>query len=100
MQFFQANYSNKEILHLSARHYGKALSADQFTLPSWEQLGQIGEKNLRALKLGYRARYIQQTAEFIQAHPAWLEKLSGLDTTQAKTELTRLRESVKKLPTA
>ena len=80
----------KEILRLSARHYGKALSADQFTLPSWEQLGQIGEKNLRALKLGYRARYIQQTAEFIQAHPAWLEKLSGLDTNQAKTELTRL----------
>lgn len=80
----------KEILSLSAKHYGRALTADQYTLPTWEQLAQVGEKNLRKLKLGYRARYVQQTAEFIKAHPKWLGQLTELDTAQATSELTRL----------
>lgn len=80
----------KEILSLSAKKYGQAISSNQYALPTWEQLARISETNLRQLKLGYRARYISQTAQFIQAHPEWLEQLTKLDTAQAKNELTRL----------
>ncbi|HWA25900.1 MAG TPA: DNA glycosylase [Lacunisphaera sp.] len=59
-------------------------------LPTWEQLASIPEKDLRACLLGFRARYIHQTARFLAARPGWLEATEHLPYLAAKTRLLEL----------
>jgi N-glycosylase/DNA lyase len=59
-------------------------------LPTWEQLAAIPEKDLRACLLGFRARYIAETAKFLAAHPGWLEETEQLPYAAAKARLLEL----------
>jgi N-glycosylase/DNA lyase len=59
-------------------------------LPTWEQLAAIPEKDLRACLLGFRARYIHQTAKFIARYPGWLEETEFLPYAAAKVRLMEL----------
>jgi N-glycosylase/DNA lyase len=60
------------------------------TLPSWTELAQIPEPDLRACLLGFRARYISQTARYLAARPGWLEETENLPYAEAKTRLLEL----------
>ena len=70
--------------------YGDELMKGVFSFPGWKRLAKIPENELRALKLGYRARYISQTAKFIEERPGWLESIPERNYTDAKNELLRL----------
>lgn len=59
-------------------------------LPTWAELAEIPETELRACLLGFRARYIHQTAEFLSAHPGWLEETEMLPYAPAKERLCSL----------
>jgi N-glycosylase/DNA lyase len=59
-------------------------------LPSWSQLAAIPEAELRACQLGFRARFISQTAQFLAAHPGWLEETETLPYAAAKERLCSL----------
>ena len=59
-------------------------------LPTWTELAQIPESNLRACLLGFRARYISGTARLLAAHPDWLEETERLPYTDAKARLLEL----------
>jgi N-glycosylase/DNA lyase len=61
-----------------------------FRLPTWAELAKIPELELRACLLGFRARYIHQTAQFIAAHPGWLEETEQLPYAAAKERLCSL----------
>ena len=50
-----------------------AIGTQLSALPTWPQLATIPEATLRACLLGFRARYISQTAQFLAAHPGRLE---------------------------
>ena len=80
----------KEIVHLSSKYYGKEIFQGYHALPSWKTLSSLSEANLRALKLGYRARYIYQSAQHINANPNLLLELSTLSTIEAKQALLNL----------
>jgi len=59
------------------------------------QLAEIPEAELRACQLGFRARYIHQTARFLAAHPGWLEETEHLLPSRGFVQTTRIvRESV------
>jgi len=60
------------------------------TLPSWTELAQIPEPDLRACLLGFRARYISETARYLAARPGWLEETEHLPYAEAKTRLLEL----------
>lgn len=60
------------------------------SLPTWPQLARIPEHALRACLLGFRARYIHQTAQFLAAHPGWLEETEHLPYAVAKERLCSL----------
>ena len=49
-----------------------------------------GEIRLRAAKLGYRARYIYQTARFLAERPGWLETIEVAPTEEARIRLLEL----------
>lgn len=59
-------------------------------LPTWPQLAAIPEADLRACLLGFRARYIHQTAQFLSAHPGWLDETETLPYAVAKDRLCSL----------
>ena len=59
-------------------------------LPNWSELAQIPESELRACLLGFRARYISETARFIAAQPGWLEETEAAPYAVAKERLCSL----------
>jgi N-glycosylase/DNA lyase len=59
-------------------------------LPTWETLAAIPETELRACQLGFRARYISETARFLAAHPGWLDETETLPYPAAKARLLGL----------
>jgi N-glycosylase/DNA lyase len=59
-------------------------------LPTWPELARIPENDLRACLLGFRARYISETAQFLAAHPGWLEETESLPYAAAKERLCSL----------
>ena len=56
-------------------------------LPSWPRLAAIPEAKLRECLLGFRARYIAETARFLAAHPGWLEETETMPYADAKARL-------------
>jgi N-glycosylase/DNA lyase len=59
-------------------------------LPTWLELARIPESELRACLLGFRARYISETAQFLAAHPGWLEETEAAPYAIAKARLCEL----------
>jgi N-glycosylase/DNA lyase len=92
----------KQMLALLAERHGAPLlppetpnpklgtAALQRRLPTWPQLATIAETDLRACLLGFRARYIHQTAQFLAAHPGWLDETETLPYAAAKERLCSL----------
>lgn len=65
-------------------------STASFTLPTWPALAALSERELRACQLGFRARFIHQTARFLEENPGWLEKTESMPYSQAKARLMEL----------
>ncbi len=59
-------------------------------LPTWPELAEIPEATLRTCLLGFRAKFIHQTAEFIAARPGWLGETESLPYADAKQRLCSL----------
>jgi N-glycosylase/DNA lyase len=50
----------------------------------------VPEAQLRGCLLGFRARYIHETAQHIAEHPGWLEETESLPYNEAKARLMTL----------
>ena len=59
-------------------------------LPTWTELSRVPESELRQCQLGFRARYIAETAEFLAGHPGWLEETEAAPYATAKERLCEL----------
>jgi N-glycosylase/DNA lyase len=59
-------------------------------LPTWAELAAIPESELRACLLGFRARYIAETARFLAANAGWLEETEASPYPLAKERLCSL----------
>lgn len=59
-------------------------------LPTWSELAKIPEAELRACLLGFRAKYISETAKFLARRPGWLDETEHLPYTAAKERLLEL----------
>ncbi len=80
----------KAICETLALDLGNPLADESHALPAWGSIARAGESTLRCAKLGYRARYIYQTALFLEEHPGWLEETEAAPTHQARTLLMKL----------
>jgi N-glycosylase/DNA lyase len=59
-------------------------------LPTWPELAAVPEADFRSCLLGFRAKFISQTARFLAAHPGWLEETETLPYADAKVRLCSL----------
>jgi N-glycosylase/DNA lyase len=80
----------KQMLALLAERHGREIVPGVRALPSWPELAAIPEPTLRACLLGFRAKFISQTATFLAAHPGWLEETETLPYAVAKERLCSL----------
>ncbi len=80
----------KAICEAVALDMGEALADGSTALPRWKAIAEAGETRLRAAKLGYRARYIYQTARFLAERPGWLESTEAAPTKEARARLLEL----------
>lgn len=80
----------KHMVALLAERHGAEVASGFHRLPTWPELALIPEADLRACLLGFRARYIAQTAQFLAAHPGWLEETEAAPYPLAKERLCSL----------
>lgn len=80
----------KQAVGLIAAQFGPEIAPGLHALPSWSELAAVSEDDLRACKLGYRARYLAQTAQILAADPEWADRLATLPYPAAHAALMRL----------
>ncbi|MBI2855973.1 MAG: hypothetical protein HYX93_03910 [Chloroflexi bacterium] len=76
-----------------AQEYGQPLSLGEYvdyTFPTPEMLAEAGETGLRALKMGFRAKYVARAAERVALGEVKLEHLRHLPYQEAKDVLMSL----------
>ncbi len=84
----------KRRIALLSRSFGKEIRFGRrksFTFPSPSILSSVCNTESIDCKLGYRAGYVCETAQFIQQHPKWIESIRGLSYPDARKEMMRLR---------
>jgi N-glycosylase/DNA lyase len=59
-------------------------------LPTWDEVARVSESDLRDCLLGFRARYIHATAQFLASAPGWLDETERLPYGEAKARLCTL----------
>ncbi|MEO7967789.1 MAG: DNA glycosylase, partial [Opitutus sp.] len=80
----------KQMVALLAMRHGTPVGNEFHRLPTWPELAETTEAELRACLLGFRARYIHQTAQVLAAHPGWLDETERLPYAVAKERLCSL----------
>ena len=80
----------KAICEAVALDMGEGLADGSHALPTWAAIAEASETRLRAAKLGYRARYIYETACFLAERPGWLETAEVAPTEEARSRLLEL----------
>ncbi len=80
----------KETGRLVARLYGPDLGGEKYGFPGWPALAEVTEEKFRELKLGYRARNVVATAEFLSSRPGWIDSLFKRNYLDARNEIMKL----------
>ncbi|HVU17095.1 MAG TPA: DNA glycosylase [Candidatus Didemnitutus sp.] len=80
----------KQMVALLAKRHGSPIGGTHHRLPTWAELADVPEAELRACLLGFRARYIHQVARFLASRPGWLEETESLPYATAKDRLLEL----------
>lgn len=84
----------KGLIRTLSERYGKRRETPDggtyYTFPRAEELSRATEEELRELKLGYRSKYICQTAKMITGGEIDLDALKGMGYKEARIELMRL----------
>src|SRR5262249_36161687 len=80
----------KQMMALLAERFGTVLIPGHHRLPTWKQLAAASEADLRCCLLGFRARYIYETARFLEKNPGWLEATESSPYAVAKERLSSL----------
>lgn len=80
----------KEMTALLAVRHGAEVAPGLYRLPTWQELAGVSESALRACKLGFRARFIHDTARFLAENPGWLADTETAPYPAAKDRLCTL----------
>ena len=86
-QIVQIEQINRDL----RRTFGDQVGEGRWTFPPPERLAQAGEDELRACKLGFRARHLYVAARQIAAGEVDLRKVEMMTTDAARDELRRVR---------
>ena len=83
----------KQMLALLADRHGAPVTRNHNgyqQLPTWAELAELSEEQLRGCQLGFRAKYIKGTAALLAANPGWEEAVTQMAYPEAKAALCAL----------
>ena len=80
----------KQMLALLATRHGAEVAPGFHRLPTWDELAATSETELRDCRLGFRARFIHQTAQFLTKNPGWAGETEQMPYAVAKARLLEL----------
>ena len=80
----------KQMLGMLAERHGAEIAPGHSRLPTWPELAGVSEAELRLCRLGFRARYVRDTAQFLASQPDWLGRVERLPYADAKAALLDL----------
>jgi N-glycosylase/DNA lyase len=80
----------KQMAEALAVRLGTEIAPGFRRLPSWVELAAADERELRACALGFRARFIRETAQWLAAHEGWLDETEQLTYAAARERLCTL----------
>ena len=80
----------KDLCLKTAREFGEELVPGIHAIPTWERLAEVAEQDLRALKYGYRAKYVAATAARLAGEPDFLENCEAMSYVEARSKLIEL----------
>ncbi len=81
----------EQINHDLRRAFGEKFADDLYTFPTAARLAQTTEAQLRACKLGFRARHLHVAAQQIASSEISLTRLATLPTPEAREQLLLVR---------
>jgi N-glycosylase/DNA lyase len=81
----------EQINHELRRTFGEKFGDDLYTFPDAGRLAQTTEAQLRACRLGFRARHLHVAARQIASREVSLERIATLPTPEAREQLLRIR---------
>ena len=81
----------EQINHELRRAFGEKFGDDRYTFPTAARLAQTTEAQLRACRLGFRARHLHVAARQIASSEISLARLATLPTPEAREQLQRVR---------
>jgi len=73
-----------------AERFGEPIWEDVRALPTWARLAEAHESELRACGLGYRARFVKETAGKLAQSPGWEAHIKGAPYAEAHEWLAAL----------
>lgn len=80
----------RQLCETLAARFGAELAPGIHALPTWDRLAAVGEVELRRCALGFRARYVHETAQFLAVRPGWLARVEAAPYADAKVALCEL----------
>ena len=80
----------KDLCLNTAREFGEELVPGIYAIPTWKRLSEVAEQDLRALKYGYRAKYVAATAERLAGEPDFLGNCETMPYVEARSKLIEL----------
>lgn len=80
----------KQMIALLARNLGREIAPGFWRLPTFTEIAHRDLSVLKTCLLGFRAKYILGTAQFLAKHPGWLEETEALPYPKAKKRLMEL----------
>lgn len=80
----------RQMMDALAQRLGQPLGGGFYRLPTWPELAAVPERELRACALGFRAKYIHETAAWLALYPSWLDETAALPYAEAKERLCGL----------
>jgi len=72
------------------RLIGEDLGGGNHAFPGWNKLSQLSEQDARKLGMGYRAKYLVGTAQFLKDRLGWLNEVKESPYEEAKIRLMEL----------
>jgi len=81
----------EQINHHLRRTFGEKFADDLYTFPTAGRLAQATEQQLRACRLGFRARHLHVAARQIASGEISLARIATLPTPEAREQLMRAR---------
>ncbi|MHC1626879.1 MAG: DNA-3-methyladenine glycosylase family protein [Methanoculleaceae archaeon] len=80
----------RRCIELLCERFGEPVcDGKRYTFPEAEVLAEADDDKLQSCRLGYRARYLRETARTVADNPDWAERIAALPTTDARRELMR-----------